>query len=227
MIQFNLLPDVKQEFIKVRRTKRNAIVVAAIVTATALTILIILVLVVDVAQKKHLSDLNADIKKYSAQLQSTPDLNKILTVQNQLNSLTALHSQKPVASRLPDYLAKITPAQVSVTKLHIDFTANSIDITGEADSLSTVNKYVDTLKFTTFTTDTDTKAKPAFSDVVLSSFSRGDKSTNYNLTLKFDPAIFNDQNVIALTVPKIITTRSETEKPSDLFQTTPTTQGGR
>src|SRR5437764_977489 len=140
MIQFNLLPDVKQEFIKARRTKRNTIAIASLVTGVALAILIILILVVDVAQKKHLSDPNNDIKKYSSQLQSTPDLNKILTVQNQLNSLPALHQQKQLASRLPDYLAKVTPAQASISKFHIDFTANTIEITGDTDSISTVNK---------------------------------------------------------------------------------------
>ncbi len=226
MIQFNLLPDVKQEFIKAKRTKRNTILIAGAVTATALSILIILLLAVNLVQKKHLRDLNGDIKKYSTQLQNTPDLNKILTVQNQLNSLPALHDQKPVVSRLPDYLAKITPAKASVTTLSIDFSANTISITGEADNLSTVNKYADTMKFTTFTTDSDEKAKPAFSEVVLSSFNRGEKNISYTLTLKFDPAIFDIKNAITLTVPKIITTRSETEKPSDLFQTTPTNTGG-
>jgi uncharacterized protein YoxC len=226
MIQFNLLPDVKQEFIKAKRTKRNTTVIAGAVTAVALAVLIILLLVVKVAQQKHLNDLNADIKKYSNQLQNTPDLNKILTVQNQLNSLPALHDQKPVVSRLPDYLAKITPAKASVTKLHVDFATNTVEITGEADNLNTVNKYADTLKFTTFTTDSDSKAKPGFSEVVLSNFSRNEKNTSYTLTLKFDPAIFDTKNVITLTVPKIITTRSETEKPSDLFLTTPTNTGG-
>ncbi len=227
MIQFNLLPDVKQEFIKSKRTKRNTIALAGLVTAVAVTIMIILILVVDIAQKKHLRDLNGDIKKYSAQLQATPDLNKILTVQNQLNSLPALHDQKPVVSRLTDYLAKVTPAKASVTKLHVDFVTNTIEITGEADSLNTVNKYADTLKFTTYTTDTDSNPKPAFSDVVLSSFSRNDKTTNFTLSFNFDPAIFDTNNKITLTVPKTITTRSETEKPSDLFLTTPTKTGGQ
>ncbi len=218
MIQFNLLPDVKQEYIKARRTKRSAIVAAGLVSGVALTVCIVLFLVVDVAQKKHLSDLNKDIKNYSQQLQKIADLNKILTVQNQLNSLPALHDQKPFASRLPDYLGKVTPAAASITKLHLDFAASTVSISGVADNLGTVNKFADTLKFTTFTTDKNEKAEPAFSSVVLTSFSRGDTTTTYELTFKFDPVIFDDQTKITLTVPKIITTRSETEKPTELFQ---------
>ena len=226
MIQFNLLPDIKQEFVKTRRLKRNTAMIAAIVTGVAITIMILLLLVVDVAQKKHLRDLNGDIKKYSAQLQAIPDLPKILTVQNQLGSLPALHDQKAIASRVPDYLAKITPAQASVTKITIDFTKNTIEITGEADSLGTVNKYADTIKFTTYTTDQNTQSKDAFSQVVLSNFSRTDKNADYTLTFMYDPAIFDGKTTTNLTVPKIITTRSETEKPNDLFLTNPTKQQG-
>jgi len=218
MIQFNLLPDVKQEFMKAKRTKRLAIVLAGVIGGLALTIFIFLFLVVNVVQKKHLHDLNNDIQKYSKQLQDTPDLNKILTIQNQLNSLPALHGQKPVTSRLPNYLGKVTPAQANINKLHVDFTANNAQIVGVSDSLSTVNQFADTLKFTTFTTDASTKGKPAFSNVVLTSFSRDNTTTNYQLSFNFDPAIFDDQNNITLTVPKTITTRSETEKPSALFQ---------
>ena len=225
MIQFNLLPDVKQEYIKTRRTKRNAIGIAVLIAGASLLVMILLVLVVDVAQKKHLSDLNHDIQKYSKQLQDTPDLNKILTVQNQLNSLSGLHDQKPLTSRLPTYLGKITPAQASITTLHVDFKAASVALTGQADSLETVNKFVDTLKFTTYTTDKSNTAKPAFSEVVLSNFNKTDKATTFDLSFKFDPVIFDDQTIINLTVPKIITTRSETEKPSELFQQPTTKQG--
>src|SRR5689334_20407685 len=100
MIQFNLLPDVKLEYLKAQRLKQAVVSIAAIVAGVVLAVLVILFLVVDVFQKQHLKAVNNDIKTYTAKLQSIPDLNKILTVQNQLNSLPALHAQKPVTSRL-------------------------------------------------------------------------------------------------------------------------------
>jgi Tfp pilus assembly protein PilN len=227
MIQFNLLPDVKQVYIKARRTKRLAIVVASTVGGIAIALFIILFLIVNVVQKRHLSDLNADIKTSSAQLENTPDLNKILTIQNQLNSLPALHAQKAIASRLPGYLAKLTPAKVSINKLQIDFAAKTMTITGTADSLSTVNQYADTLKFTKYTLAGSTDQTPAFSNVVLSSFGRADKTTTYNITCTFDFAIFDYANTVKLSVPKIITTRSETEKPGALFQAPAAKKGGQ
>lgn len=226
MIQFNLLPTVKLDYIKAHRSKQTTLVVAIAVGLSALAICILLFLVVNVVQKKHLSDLNKDIQTYSTQLQNTQDLEKVLTVQNQLNSLTSLHDAKPVASRLAGYLSQVTPAQASISSLKLDFSAHTIIMDGTADQLSSVNKYVDTLKFTTFTTKDETKKGNAFSNVVLSGFSRGEKTT-YSLSLSFDPAIFDGNQEVTLTVPRIITTRSETEKPSALFQSQPAPQGGQ
>ena len=106
-------------------------------------------------------------------------------------------------------------------------------IKGNADSLSTINKFVDTLKFTTFKANGDSpKEGKAFNEVVLSAFGIDEGSTgpgnltSYEITLKFDPAIFattkgpSGSNV-SLVVPQIISTRSETEKPDTLFAPQP------
>jgi Tfp pilus assembly protein PilN len=223
MIQFNLLPDVKVEFIKARRSKRMVLLVATGVTAFSLTIFIGLFLVVNVLQTKHISDLNNDIKKDTAALKAIPNLDKILTVQNQLASLTQLHEQKPYTSRLIDYLAKLTPAEATISSTKLDFPGgNTLTISGNANALSTVNKYVDTLKFTTYTTNDQPEAKTAFSNVVLTSFGAGEKTVTYQISAVFDPTIFDGTKQVTLVVPKIISTRSETEKPGDLFQQTNT-----
>jgi hypothetical protein len=73
--------------------------ISFVVTAFAAVLLIIL-LGASGLQKKHLSDLNKDIAAESKQLKRKPDIDKILTVQNQLDILTALHAGKPAASRL-------------------------------------------------------------------------------------------------------------------------------
>ena len=220
MIQFNLLPDVKLEYIKARKSKRMVLLTSAGITAFSLVVFIGLFTVVNLLQTKHISDLNRDIKKYTTTLQSTPDLNKTLTVQNQLSSLTMLHEQKPLTSRLIDYLGQLTPAQATISSVKIDYTTNTINLSGNADALSTVNKYVDTLKFTTYTAAGQTNSKKAFSNVVLASFSSSDKGISYQVTFAFDPIIFDGTKQVTLVVPKIVSTRSETEKPSDLFQQT-------
>ena len=221
MIQFNLLPDVKVEYIKARRSKRMVLMISIGIASVSLLFFIGLFSVVNILQTKRISDLSKDIKKDTATLQAIPNLDKILTVQNQLSSLTALHDQKPTTSRLFDYLVKLTPAQATISSVKLDFPAgNTLNITGNADALSTVNKYVDTLKFTTYTIDDQTEAKKAFSDVVLTSFSTGEKGVSYQISMVFDPIIFDGTKKVTLVVPRIISTRSETEKPADLFQQT-------
>lgn len=150
MIQFNLLPDVKLEYIKAQRLRRLMLSISTIVTIAAVVIMVLLFVAVDVAQKKHLKDLSRDVTTYSKKLQDTKDLNKILTVQNQLSALTNLHEAKPAATRLFDYLNLVTPNSADINNFAVDFGAHTVTITGTADSLATVNQYIDTLKYSLY-----------------------------------------------------------------------------
>lgn len=225
MIQINLLPDVKMQYLKVRRTQRLVVSVSTLLIAASLFIFVLLIGTVDVFQKKTLSDLNGTISSSEKQLQNTPNLNKILTVQNQLQVLTNLHNNKPAATRLFGFLQQVTPSSVTISQFNIDYTQNIVSITGNADSLDTVNSYTDTLKFTTYK-KSDGSTGSAFSSVVLSQFSRSASGATYTITASFDPGIFNSANNVSLTVPSIISTRSVLEQPTDLFSTGPTATGG-
>jgi hypothetical protein len=194
------------------------VLIATLVASASLVILVLLFVGVQIAQKKHSRDLSKDIKTESSKLEDTTDLNKILTIQNQLNSLTGLHDKKPVATRLFNYVKQVTPASVSIATLNVDFDAQTISVTGSADAISSVNKFVDTLKFTTYKMADNTEGS-AFSAVVLAGFGKDDKGASYQLTLKYDPKIFDSVGDVTLNVPSSkITTRSQTEKPESLFQ---------
>lgn len=225
MIQINLLPDVKMQYLKVRRTQRLVTSVSILLIAASLFVFILLIGTVDVFQKKTLSDLNSTISSDEKQLQNTPNLNKILTVQNQLQVLTNLHNEKPATTRLFGFLQQVTPSSVTISQFNIDYTQNTISITGNADTLDTVNDYTDTLKFTTYKQQNGSTAN-AFTSVVLAQFSRSSSGATYTITASFDPNIFNSANNVNLTVPSIISTRSVLEQPTDLFSTGPTATGG-
>jgi len=222
MIQFNLLPDVKLEFIKAQRTRRLVFSVSIIVTAASVGLLLLLLVLVGL-QKKHLNDLNTDIKSNTSTLEKKPNIKTILTVQNQLGSLTGLHDQKPAADRLFTYMNQVTPAAAAITNLDVDYAQNTMVITGTADALKSVNKYVDTLKFTTFSVAGAENSSKAFSNVVLTSFglTTGTKdpaqAATYSISLSYDPVIFDITKSVALSVPTI-TTRAETPNPTDLFK---------
>jgi len=215
MIQFNLLPDVKVAYIKAKRAKRVVMVVAAISVGVSVIILALMISAVAL-QNKHIADLDKQIRNSESTLNNTPDLAKILTIQNQLNSLPALYAKRPVTSRLYNYIQSTTPKEISITKIDLEFGANSLAITGNADSLETVNRYIDTLKFTKYFTDDakDTKID-AFTQVVLASFNKDSLTATYTINFLFDPIIFDSSKVVTLDVPKTITTRSETELPGN------------
>lgn len=228
MIQLNLLPDIKLAYIKAERTRRLVMSISFLVAAVAVVILLLL-LSVDGLQRKHLSDLNKDIKSESSKLQKEPQIDKILTVQNQLQSLTDLHAQEPAASKLFDYLNEVTPTSVSISDFMIDFTQQTATITGTSDNLAHVNQYVDTLKYTKYTTGNSGSEQPAFSNIVLSSFSissgtqDNSQSANYTITLSYDKTIFDVTQNAKLHVPNITTTRLSVDQPTDLFKAAPAT----
>ena len=225
MIQFNLLPSVKLEYVRAKRNKRITLLAAVLIAGVSLGIVVLLFVAVQLVQKKYSNDLSADIKTESSKLENTQDLNKILTVQNQLAALPGLHDQKPVAIRLIDFVKQVLPAKVSIADLEVDYSAQKFKIDGSADAISTINTFVDTLKFTTYKSNSG-KTGNAFSSVVLSSFGRDDKGAKYEISLTYDPEIFANESPVSLVIPPgKITTRSETEKPEAIFQPSSTIGG--
>jgi hypothetical protein len=243
MIQFNLLPDIKLEYIKAKRMKRSVILISSVVGGSAFAIFVLLFLVVNFAQKTHLSNLQTDLDNGKKALQEKQNLSEILTIQNQLDSLPALHQQKPVATRIYSFIQQVTPQNVGISTLTVNFTEQTMRIEGGADTLATVNTFVDTLKFTTFKadpanpdgSDTESTTGTPFNDVVLFDFSITNSQTGgdvtkpavYTIELKYDPVIFQDTKAVTLITNPQVTTRSETEKPNDIFQVRPTNGTGQ
>lgn len=219
MVQFNLLPDIKIQYLKARRHKHLVLLASTVTIIVSVAAMAVLLSIVFVVQKKSIRDLSGDINVASNELKNTQDLTKMLTVQNQLKALPGLHDAKPVASRLFGYLNQSTPVAASISRLNVDYTLMTMTLSGSADKLETVNTFVDTLKFTTYhTVNAPKEEKAAFSSVVLSAFGRDSKGATYTITFSFDPAIFSESEEVTLTVPNKITTRSQTEQPSALFK---------
>lgn len=200
MIQFNLLPDVKLEYIKTERTKRTVIGFSLLASAVALGLLIVLVLTVNVGQRAYISGLSNEINKKSSELRSTPNLSKMLTVQNQLGTLDDKHKEKLATSRTFDYLNQITPTDVGISQMTLDTVAKTIVLTGSAPTNESVNAFVDALKFTTYkTSDGSATNEHAFSDVVLT-LNRSDTNATFTINATVDTTIFDNTKDITLTV---------------------------
>jgi hypothetical protein len=219
MVQLNLLPDIKQDYIKAERQRRLIFSVSGLVGVIAIAVLLIL-LGINFAQKHELNSANKTIASQTERLKQEPNIDTILTVQNQLESLTSLHESKPAAERLfTTYLNQVTPATVSINTLDADFTMDSI------------NQYVDTFKKTNFTLPSSRTATPAFSNVVLTSFGLASstedpsQAADYTVTLNFNKEIFDNTQNVSLSIPSI-TTRSDVNQPTTLFQSVPSKTTG-
>lgn len=230
MIQFNLLPDIKLEYIRAQKMKRSIILIALISTGISIAVVSMLAINVYGLQREHIRNLSSDIAEGEETIQSIDQFDRILTVQNQLLSLPDLHSQKPEASRLYEYIETVVPSDVRINRVELDFEAATLRFTGQADDLSEVNRFVDTLKFTNYvilddeeTDDEDSDDERqedkirAFSSVVLTNFSRDPAEASYTIDLEFDSTIFDTNQNAQLVLEKKITTRSQVERPEPLF----------
>lgn len=220
MVQFNLLPDVKMQYVKVQRTQNLIVSISILVAAASLGIFILTFFTANVVQKKQLSDASKDVAKYTKELRSKPNVERIVTVQNQLKALVPLHQQKHITSRLFSYLPALTPVTVQVTDLSIDFTTNTILISGTSNSQQSINTFIDSMKFTTYKIGKDGEPQKAFSNVLETSFTLDENGgkADFTISTQFAPDLFSNNlggEQPILIVPKLTTTRSVVEDPAN------------
>lgn len=215
MIQLNLIPDLKAEYLKAQRVKRLVMSVSFIISAVFVTLVVVLFLHVNVNQRRHSDNLKGDIERLSSEYASIDDLDKIITVQLQLEELPKLHSSKPLLSRLPKYLSIITPKEVALSQLDISFEENIITVSGRGDDIRSVNVYADTIKNAIYKIGANSDEEtPAFSNVTLSSITKNEEGASFELEFNFDAGLFTNRDDIVLSVPKGDYTLSERESPS-------------
>jgi hypothetical protein len=192
--------------------------------------MVILLVEVKVIQKHDISKYNAQISSDNSTLNKVPDLNAILKINDAIHVLPTLYDSRPDVTRLSNYLSLITPANISLTSLTLNFTANTLSIAGNANSIDTINTFVDTLKFCEYTINSGTTNPLAFNQVVLSNYSYSPSSPtgqSFSITAGFSPVIFSAKDTnVKLVVPNQITTRSDLDQPTDLFGTSSTNTNG-
>lgn len=224
MININLLPDIKQQYLQSQKAKRLFIIGSLLVTAVFVSVTL-LVGAWTGAQRLHLQRLQSDIDQASQQLEQQTDLAKIVTVQNQLNALPPLHDSKLALHRLSGYLGKVVPTNVRMTSLLLGSgdSGTSMEIHGQTVDAKSVNVFADTLKNATYTYGSDKTQIVPFTNVQVTSIAIATNSeeggdTSFVITLNYDPLIFdNTHDEFELKVPNITSSPSVTERPGDLF----------
>ena len=220
-IQFNLLPDLKLDMDRSKKTRQLVTTIALVVSSISLAIFLVLFVAIVGVQKKQMDNAGKSVDSANTQLQDIPNLSQVITIQNQLQTLVGLHQSKPITSRMFTYLAQLTPANVSIGLFTMDMSTNSVTISGNADSQATVNTFIDTLKSTTYKVGAQDSAHSAFPSVVESSFAINPANVSYGLNLQFDPKLFANNLIDAQgkpQTPQLTVPKQSTADGSSIFQ---------
>lgn len=149
MIQLNLLPDVKKEFIHAERMKGKVISISIMVTIGAIGVSVALAILVYAVQPGYISVKSGEIKEKSEELRSVEDIDKYLTIQNQLKSLPELHDGKAIYSQMLEYLKVLNPAppnNVRLSSLQVDYETKKILFNGTTNGFEAFAVFQDTLR---------------------------------------------------------------------------------
>lgn len=224
MIELNLLPDVKQEFIRTQAQKKLIISSMVILSIISGGIIILLAFFVYVAQPGIKSLIDNDIKDKTNTLNKNKNLTRDLTIQNQLTSITQLHEDKGVYDRFFEYFTSLNPEvpnNISISQATVDPPTSTITIDATAKDFHAIAVFQDTLKnagLTYIDAGSSQEQKVSlFSDILISEAglgldSQGSQTASFKVTLIYDPNAFawTISNPI-VTVPNKSTTPSASQ----------------
>lgn len=231
MIRLNLLPDIKQEFLRAKRSEKRVIGIAILAMMIAVGLVIVVAIFVYGAQELHKNLLTEDIKKNGQKLKDVKDVDKYVTIQNQLTNLATMHDKKNITSRVFDVIPKLNPKQpnsMKIVNLRVDTAAMQMTITGETATYTGLQTFRDTLTNAklSYRESKDAEAPTEtqlFSDVVIESQGLGSREDSgeqfisFEIRTTYDPSLFArsivDLNII---VPFKETTQSKLDTP-DVF----------
>ena len=167
MIEINLLPNVKRELLKTRAMRNRVISISFLVGGASIAAVVVLALILG-SQIAAEAVQNGVIKDRNDKLMAVEDLNKVVTIQNQLTKINEQHSGKKINSRIFDVVAAVNPVapnNVSFSDIKVNPGSKTITLEGSA-----VNGYsaLETLKKTILNTKVQT--------------TDGDKSSEVSLT---------------------------------------------
>jgi hypothetical protein len=202
MIEVNLLPDVKQEFIRAKRVRASVVSIAILISMAAVGIVVLLSLYVFGVQNFRNQQADTSITEQSKKLAAVEDINNTLTIQNQLSVVSKLHDEKYISSRFFSVLAAINPPapnNVVVSKVVVDTENKTISIEGQAangyPAFETFRKTIEATKLT-YQNDENVSSAALASNIVEGERSygndeNGQKVLRFSLTFNYTEELFN------------------------------------
>lgn len=228
MISINLIPDVKANYLKSQQTKYAVMLSAFVITALFVGATLLLWLFTGF-QKQVINGVEEDIDNSVTKISQIENLEQIVTVKNQLDAIPGLHDQKPVTSRLFNYLVFLVPDNIGLSKASVDYSGanfdaaltdiigqdevligGGIELSGKGDSFRDVNTFADGLKNATFTSTNTPDDTKAFYNVTLKSISKdAEEGAFFTIQAAFHENLFSFiEDEVLLKVPSITSSPS-------------------
>jgi hypothetical protein len=232
MIEINLVPDIKQEFLRSQRLRAKVTSGAILVSLAAGGVVVFLALALGTQGVREVLADNSIKDKYNKLVQDNPDLNNIATIQQQLAELSSVNDNKQVSSRLFDLLVLVNPREpnnVQMNEVNFDPATSTIKVDGMAGvgSFNAVDAFKKTILNTKITYTIDKKDKTAMlaTDVKVGKTSLGENSSGervvrFDLSFKYPKDLFSNKatNVrISTPTGEVDVTDSRLRVPDSLF----------
>ena len=145
MIFVNLLPNIKQEHARAQNIKRFIVIVSSILIIICVVVTSTLYFIANIQQPDQIDDITKTNAGLISGLTASQDVEKTLTIQNQLQALPELHVQKRRVDRLfedpdtPNDLAYLTTLLPTEGSLYNSATKKLVDDTPLNTELSSIN----------------------------------------------------------------------------------------
>jgi hypothetical protein len=231
MIEINLVPDIKQEFLRSQRL-RARVISGSILVCLASAGVVVLLGAMLVAQNVRdvLADSSIDTE-YKKLVGNNKDLNDVVTIQNQLANISTLNDNKLMTSRTFDLLSAVNPTapnNVQMTQITVDPAKKTINVQGvSANGFNSVDALKKTILNTNVAyTGNGQDGTAALSDTVnigktsLGQDSTGKQVLRFELNFIYPKELFSNtvSNVRVVTPTGTVdVTDSHTRVPDSLF----------
>lgn len=238
MIEINLIPDVKREYLKTR-SMRNFVISISVVVIIGVAVACVALGLVLGGQLVAQSLQDGAIKEENKKLMEVADLNKTVTIQQQLNTIEEQHNAKHITSRLFDVMSVINPAapnDVRISNLRLDPGEKTVTIEGSAQNgyiaLEVFKKTITNTHVVTKDGDSDVKVPLAENivagETAFGENAEGQRVLRFSFTFTYPDQLFavTDQPVAVETpVGRVDVTDSKLGIPGSIFEPTGTKEG--
>ena len=247
MIQINLIPDVKLDLIRIQKHRNLVISMAILAMMVTLAVVLIVAFYVFGVQTIRDNIANNNIKQEEKNLLQIEDLDKNVTIQNQLSAINKTHEDKLMTSRILGILSVIsqkgTPNEVNILSFVLSKAEGTVSLVAQTkargfEAADIFKKNIEALqvRYKPYNDDgsvpssKENEQQVTFaSDVILSSptTSQSENSGNgdlvsFNISFKYAKEVFSMKNYIdeIRGLGKGNVTDSYMRLPRDLFKDT-------